>query len=106
MYRPRKLLIPIILVVGLSGTPAVAWAQAPGASGSVGHLPLAHVATLQARPRDRHRRREAKVRTMVWRAGRWVRGAVARIRALRESLRPRLPPSDSLARGPPRLCAR
>jgi hypothetical protein len=102
----RKSVFSTMLVVVLLGTPLLGSAQAPVAHGGMGHPPLIQLAILALRERPRRRVGSAKVRAIARRTGRRVRGAVARIRARHDSVRPRLPPHDSYARGPPRSSGR
>jgi hypothetical protein len=106
MHLPRKSSFTVMLVAALFGAPALASVQAPGAYGDGDHPPVIHLATLPSRTPLRRRVRGAKARLIGWRAGRWVRGAAARIRAGRETVQPRLPPHESFARGPPRPSSR
>lgn len=99
MYLPRKRLFPLILVGALLGTPALAAAHTPGAHTLADRPPGIQLATLAPRKRSRRSRR-ARVRTIVWRITRRVRGSGA-IRAGGETIQPRLARHDSYARGPP-----
>lgn len=99
MYLPRKRLFPLILVGALLGTPALGAAHTAAAHTLADRPPAIQLATLTARKRSRRSRR-ARVRTIVSRITRRVRGSGA-IRASRESVQPRLAPHDSYARGPP-----
>jgi len=105
-HTHRKSVFSTMLVVALLGTPAVGSARAPVAHGGMGHPPLIQLATLPLRERPRRRVRSAKVRAIARRTGRRVRGAVARIRARHDSVRPRLSPHDWYARGPPQSSGR
>jgi hypothetical protein len=101
MHLPRKNVISLMIIAALFGatTPA---GGISGAATGLGHPPTIHVATLPAGMRLRHRRRRAGARALAWRAGRRMRGVAGMVRAWRETLQPRHPPHDSLARGPPR----
>ncbi|HEY4828702.1 MAG TPA: hypothetical protein VIH85_18155 [Solirubrobacteraceae bacterium] len=103
MHLSRKNLLPLALVVGLFGTPALAPVHVPGASGGVAHPPAIQTATAEREMRRRRRIRRAKVRVLVRRGVGLVRGAATHIRAAGERVRTRRPPHDSFARGPPRL---
>jgi len=99
MYFPRKRLFPLILVGALLGTPALASARTAGAHTLADRPAAIQLATLTARKRSR-RSRGARVRTIVWRITRRVRGSGA-VRAGRVAVQPRVAPHDSYARGPP-----
>jgi hypothetical protein len=99
MYLPRKRLFPLILVGALLGTPALSAAHTPGAHTLADRPPAIQLATLTSRKRSRRNRR-ARVRAILWRLTRRAR-VVGTIRAARETVRPRLAPHDSYARGPP-----
>lgn len=101
MHIRRKSLLSVIFVAALFGTPALASTQAPGAHGAVDHPLVVPLGTLPLRARLRRRVGSARVRAIARRTGRRVRGAVAGIRAARESFHSRLPLHDSYARGPP-----
>lgn len=103
---PRKSLLSLTLVVALFGAPALGSGHVPGSPGGVSHLPAIQLATLPRRVRLRRRVRGSKMREIAWRVGRRVRAAGAAIGAGNESVKPRLPPHDSYARGPPRASRR
>jgi hypothetical protein len=102
MYLSRKSLVPLALVVGLFGTPALAPAHIAGASGGVAHPLVVQVAADERAIRRRRKNRGAKVRFVLRRAAGAVRGACRRIRAAGQRLQTRRPPHDWFARGPPR----
>ena len=85
MHFPRKSLIPVMLALGLFGTPALASAHAPGAPGSLGHPPVTQHAALPQRKRRRRRIRRARARFIAW-INRRVRGDPGTIRARGERL--------------------
>src|ERR1700744_5843749 len=80
MYLSRKSLLPLALVVGMFGTPALAPAHAPGAPGGGAHPPAVQLATADGGIRRRRRVRGAKVRGILWRAVSCLRGAASRTR--------------------------
>jgi hypothetical protein len=99
MNLPRKTLFVVPLAGAVLGTPALL-VRAPVAPGGGGHAPLLQVASLPARVRRRVR--GAKRRVIPWWNGLRVRDTARRIRASSESVKSRLAPHDSYARGPPR----
>jgi hypothetical protein len=102
MHLHRKTMAAAALVLALVGTSAGGSARAFGAAGGLGHGPLVHLATLEQRVRARRSVRGGKVRAILWRTVRRVRGGAARTRARGAELLARLAPHDSWARGPPR----
>lgn len=104
MHLSRKSFFSLMVIAALFGatTPA---AGISGAATGLGHPPLIRIATLPAGMWPRHRRRRARARALAGRAGRRMHGVAGMVREWRETLQPRLPPHDSLARGPPRAAS-
>jgi hypothetical protein len=102
MHLHRKTLAAAALVLALFGASADSSAHSLRAPGSVGHGSIVQVGTMAQRARPRRRVRGVKVRAILWRTVRRVRSGTARTRARGASLRARLAPHDSWARGPPR----
>ena len=105
MQRFRKTLFTLTLAVAVFGTPVLAPAHASGAAGGPSHPLLIQAATVPGRIGLRRRRRGAKARVTAWRFCRqvWHRRPTRGGRI--DTPQPRLPPQDSLARGPPRSAA-
>jgi hypothetical protein len=93
-------LFPVALILALFGTPALGSAQGAGASGT-DHPPMIQLATLPGPVRLLGRSRRARRRRISsWIARRLP--AVASVLGFgHQRIRPRRPPHDSYARGPP-----
>lgn len=102
MYLSRRSLLPLALVVALSGMSTLAPAHAAGAPGGVAHPAVVQLATADRGIRRRRRIRSTKVRAILWWPVCRRRGASSRIHAASASFQTPRPPSDSFARGPPR----
>jgi hypothetical protein len=102
MHLHRRTLAAAALVLAVFGASAGGSGRALGTAGGLGHGPMVHLATLEQRTRPRRRVHGGKVRAILWRTVRWVRGGATWTRARGAELRARLAPHDSWARGPPR----
>jgi hypothetical protein len=99
MLLTRKTSFVAVLVIALTGTPALTLAQSPSGQHAAGGV---HFATLPRRTRLRKRSRYSRVRRLPRRSRDRLRAATAAIGSRRRKFRPRLPLRDSYARGPPR----
>jgi hypothetical protein len=106
MHLPRKSLVGLIVIAALFGATTAPAAGMSGAATGLGHAPIIHIATIPAGIRQRRRRRGARARSIAWRAVRRMGGVRRMVRIRRETLQPRVPPHESLARGPPRTDSR
>jgi hypothetical protein len=106
MHLPRKSLVGLIVIAALFGATTAPAAGMSGAATGLGHAPIIHIATIPAGIRQRRRRRGARARSIAWRAVRRMGGVRRMVRMRRETLQPRVPPHESLARGPPRTDSR